>query len=486
MYKKLILHSRIRTFFLFVLVFAVHYWFITFGTWNLFALTPYGDNINLWNGACYDSLAKSLLLGNSTVESSTILWEAFNIKGNTYMYFGPFPALLRLIPNIVFPCMYGKWARISCLLASALCLLAFLLIVFSQLIKNKYLTEKDKFFFLDISLLSFGLGTPLLILTIHPFVYNEAILWGLCWSMWSMYFAISFISYPDNRYLKILGLSFSSGCALLSRVTFGVSAYLILLILIIKYMTDKFISSQEDFKKIVLKHVIVLMPALIALSFQLWYNYDRFGSVTKFIDYTYYSDSKYHHVPVDLINPQRIQTFIINFFGFRKEYFSNKPPYVVVPYAYFPKPEIFYVCYGSRAISLIVVSPWLIIGAAMGAIMLFTNAGMLVIKLCGISYLLNWFILFTYIGIIHRYSNEFLPFLVFMYSYLLLNIGKQNFYEKYKSGIMLFIIFISTFSIIATLLSDLGVILDNVSPPEMIEKVNYIFNSIQRVILLIK
>ena len=62
-------------------------------------------------GVSYDDLAASLLEGSARVRRSSICWEYFQVGADTYMYFGPFPALLRIVGNGLLPEMYGHWSR---------------------------------------------------------------------------------------------------------------------------------------------------------------------------------------------------------------------------------------------------------------------------------------------------------------------------------------------------------------------------------------
>ena len=146
--------------FLILLILIVYIWFITLGTWNLFKGERYGS--------AYDSLGQSLLSGNCNVDHYSIggegYGEDFLINGKYYMYFGPWSSILRIVLNSLFPSLYGNWSRISCLIASIFCLVGFILIINDQLSKNNFLNEKQRDFLYYLSVLGFGLGSPVVFL----------------------------------------------------------------------------------------------------------------------------------------------------------------------------------------------------------------------------------------------------------------------------------------------------------------------------------
>ena len=72
----------------YAIVFATFAWFTTYGTGTFFDLE--------WLSASYDSLASSLRRGEADVDSESISFEGLKRDGKTFMYFGPFPALLRV------------------------------------------------------------------------------------------------------------------------------------------------------------------------------------------------------------------------------------------------------------------------------------------------------------------------------------------------------------------------------------------------------
>jgi len=100
------------------LILAVVFW--------LFTMTGGGDIfVKEVLGGAYDSQAEHFLQGDVGVDSAAIAHEKMVVNGKVRMYFGPFPALLRIPLNFVYPLGYGKWSRISGFCAGVIALFAF-------------------------------------------------------------------------------------------------------------------------------------------------------------------------------------------------------------------------------------------------------------------------------------------------------------------------------------------------------------------------
>src|SRR5215813_6258080 len=76
-------------------------------------------------GSAYDSQAGHFLQGNVDVDAKAIGHEAMIVDGKIRMYFGPFPAFLRIPLNFIYPAGHGKWSRSSGFCAGIIALFAF-------------------------------------------------------------------------------------------------------------------------------------------------------------------------------------------------------------------------------------------------------------------------------------------------------------------------------------------------------------------------
>src|SRR5262249_32122932 len=100
------------------LVLSVAFW--------LFTMTGGGDIfVKEVLGGAYDSQGEHFLRGDVGVDSDAIAHETMIVNGKVRMYFGPFPALLRIPLNSIYPRGHGKWSRISGFCAGVIALFAF-------------------------------------------------------------------------------------------------------------------------------------------------------------------------------------------------------------------------------------------------------------------------------------------------------------------------------------------------------------------------
>src|ERR1700739_1968523 len=76
-------------------------------------------------GGAYDSQSEHFLRGDVDVDVEAICHEAMIVDGKVRMYFGPFPAFLRIPLNFVYPAGCGKWSRVSGFCAGVIALFAF-------------------------------------------------------------------------------------------------------------------------------------------------------------------------------------------------------------------------------------------------------------------------------------------------------------------------------------------------------------------------
>ena len=84
-------------------------------------------------------------------------------------------------------------------------------------------------------MIGFALGSPLLLLLGNLSIYDEAIIWGLAWSLAALYFACRSRTTEGAALTRsLLAFSFCAGAALLSRATFGAPFVLIAPLLAIR------------------------------------------------------------------------------------------------------------------------------------------------------------------------------------------------------------------------------------------------------------
>ncbi|MGH9317236.1 MAG: hypothetical protein ACRD1P_09025, partial [Thermoanaerobaculia bacterium] len=264
---------------LFLFVCASYLWLISYGTFRL-------DGQEM-RGSAFDSLGKSLLHGRADVEPGTINWEGFDFKGKRSIHYGPFPAVLRVVGNLVAPQMYGKWSRPSCLLGGVLALLAFTLVAREALTGNVRLSVGTRRVHLAVAIVGFGLGTPLTYLLSCGRIYHEAVIWALCGALFSLLFILRLVLGTIGETKGLLLLSATFALTLLTRLTFAIPVGLALALLFLASLWPRLSRPGPLRERVVrgLPLVAALVPALLAVAVQLWYNHARFGSVFKSIDF---------------------------------------------------------------------------------------------------------------------------------------------------------------------------------------------------------
>lgn len=152
------------------LILSVILWlFTTTGGRDIFIKEVLGD--------AYDSQAEHFLRGDVGVDSAAIGHETMNVNGKVQMYFGPFPAFLRIPLNFIYSAGRGKWSRFSGFCAGVIALFAFAGLVRTAL-RSSPLSSRARSWIGNACMIGFAFGSPLLLLLSNLSIYDEAIIWG--------------------------------------------------------------------------------------------------------------------------------------------------------------------------------------------------------------------------------------------------------------------------------------------------------------------
>ena len=419
-----------QLFIIFGCIAAAFAWLVTHGTGRFLA----GD----WLSAAYDSLGESLLRGEASVSPEAIQFERFDRNGKSFMYFGPFPALMRAACNAVRGDLHGKWARISCLIAALLAVLPFMLAAARALHFNQSLTRKQRNIALCLVSIGWAFGTPLCYLVVSSRIYNEAILWGLCGSMCGL-LGLWLLSAESKR--DILGLwLLSIGCfvALLSRVTFAVP--LLVALPVALFSAPKV--APADWRKTVVARAIAVIPALAGLGFQLWYNQARFGSPLVFFDTASYVSQLDHQG--GFFSLARIPSTAWAYFGFTSAIFIDRPPFLRLAPVHYLQPELFVASFREQILSVTVGSSWLLLLAVPG--LMRPSVGLLRAYKIGLAS--QAVLLLSFHFVTERYAADILPLLAFG---LLVSLKSMHFSKKRISVLSISVIASSVIMLCCTL-----------------------------------
>src|SRR5205823_4383410 len=113
-------------------------------------------------GGAYDSQAEHFLRGDVDVDAEAISHEAMIVNDHVRMYFGPFPALLRIPLNFAYPAGHGKWSRISGFCASVVALFAVAGVVGTAL-RSSPLSSRGRSWLGNACIVGFALGIPFIL-----------------------------------------------------------------------------------------------------------------------------------------------------------------------------------------------------------------------------------------------------------------------------------------------------------------------------------
>jgi hypothetical protein len=173
---------------------------------------------NLFSGF-YETQAHALFHGHWHVPTGSLGIEAFVVHGRSYMYFGPFPSLLRM-PVLLFTSSLDGRLTAPSMLLSWLVTGTFVILL---LWKVRFLArgeapmgraEAVTYGFLVAGMMS---GSVLVYLASAPYVYNEDFCWGVALTLGSLLALLGVLEQPSTR--KVIWLGSLLLCVNLSRLT---------------------------------------------------------------------------------------------------------------------------------------------------------------------------------------------------------------------------------------------------------------------------
>lgn len=370
----------------------------------------------------YDSQAEHFLRGDVGVDSDAIRHEIMIVDGKSRMYFGPFPAFLRIPLNFVYPAGDGKWSRISGFCAGVIALAAFAGLVRVAL-RASQLSSRWQNCLGSASLVGFALGSPLLLLLGNLSIYDEAIIWALAWSLAALYFALRSRETEGFALTRsLLAFSLCAGAALLSRVTFGAPFLLIAPVLAIRL-----------FRRNLVRNLAALfLPLGAAFLFYLFLTYARFGDFSGMpMRFSVNQEQQKFAVQHGLFRLERVPYSFADYFFLRYPEFQDKPPFLKASREPYDHPTLYVMPFTETYSSLLWCSSWILLGAVIGLAMLLrpgrsngvdrTIAGILFLQIV---------VILTFMGLAQRYLAEFYPFLTFAFLFFLQS-GRIAFQLRY-------------------------------------------------------
>ena len=397
------------------LIFTVVLW--------LFTTTGGGDIfVQEVLGGAYDSQGEHFLRGDVGVDAAAIAHETMIVNGKVRMYFGPFPALLRIPLNFIYPPGHGKWSRISGFCAGVIALFAFAGLVQTAL-RSSPLSSRARNWIGNACMIGFALGSPLLLLLGNVSIYDEAIIWGFAWSVAAIYFACQSRTTEGAALTRsLLAFSFCAGAALVSRATFGAPFVLIAPLLAIRLLHRQPIRNLA----------VLLLPLGAALLFYLSLSYARFGDFSgmnmRYNINPVQRDFAVKHGPFQL---KRVPYSFADYFVLRTPQLQREAPFLKAGRQDCDHEDLYVMRFTETYSSLLWSSSWLLLGAVIGMAMLLRPGGADAVDraIAGI-FLLQVVVILSFMGLAQRYLAELFPFLIFAFL-ICLRQGKIAFQLRY-------------------------------------------------------
>ena len=356
-------------------------------------------------GSAYDSQAEHFLRGDVNVDGEDIRHEALIVNGSARMYFGPFPAFVRMPLNFIYPAGRGKWSRISGFFAGMVALFAFAKLV-ADCLRSSSLSRSARTWLGNACLAGFALGSPLLLLLGNLSIYNEAIIWGLAWSLAALFFACRARDATGHALIRsLLGFSLCAVGALLSRVTFGLPFLLIAPLLILR------LTRNERRRGL----AAILIPLGVGLAFYVFLSYARFGNLIG-INYDSYINPVHREFAHDygIFSLRRVPCGFIGYFNLHFPSFEMEPPFLRGERQVSPCPSLYCLPFSETYLSVPWCSSWLLLGAAMGiASLLRANRTGWSQRGMAAAFFTQFVLILSFFALSQRYAADLYPFLIF-------------------------------------------------------------------------
>ena len=406
-------------------------------------------------GGAFDSLAEGFLRGTSEVDPEAIRWEAFVVDGRAYMYFGPWPALIRMPAALVLPEFAGSWARLSCWVAALVALGGFAQLVRSAIERNRHLEAEHRRFLFVTSLVGFGVASPLLFLVNAASIYHESIVWALAGSL--CFCAIAAPRFGDTPALieKLGWLSAIAGATLLARVTYAGPLYLLLL-----FVAFRGWRAGSSLGLLFVR----LLPAGLCLLFQLWYNFDRFGSPLTFVDYSLMGFMRADPSTLEILgrtgdfSGARILVALINYFVPGAGQFAGSFPWFRLAPPVYPDAGLYPRIFTSWVMPLTLIASWAVFGGLAGWILALRDRTQRLHLVFGAALLLQALLVSAYYIMELRYEVDLLPLFVVGYALFVANLGAPGFFTSRVQDMLTVLIFAVALSSIVSVSTTISAI----------------------------
>jgi hypothetical protein len=402
----------------------------------------YNIFVNGMLGEAFDSQAEHFLRGNVDVDGEAIRHEAMIVDGKARMYFGPFPALLRIPLNFIYPAGRGKWSLMSVCSAATIALFAFGQLVAASL-RSSLLSPRAQTWLGSAAIAGLAFASPLSLLVGEASIYNEAIIWGFAWALAALSFAWQCGDTDElAQATRLLGFSLCAVAALLSRVTFGLPLILIVAVMIVRLRDGA----------TTYRIAALVFPVAAGVIFFLALSYARFGTFAG-INYDNYINPLHREFVHEhgIFNLQRVPFNFLDYFNPRFPSVEKHPPFLTAGRYFFDNTPYSSLPFSETYLPVPWCSAWLVFGAVIGLACLFRpSCANWFERSVATAFLLQCFIILSYFTIAQRYATDLYPFLIVCFLVFLRAGGKTLLYTRH---VLIALIALSIFANTLTTLS---------------------------------
>jgi hypothetical protein len=229
----------------------------------------------------YDLQARAFLHGHMWVPTGSASIEGIVLRGRTYIYFGPFLALLRAPIIWVAPGATGHLAQASMVIA-AITLVAgasWLAWNVRHAVLGSVPVGRPELIAQAVFSAALAGGSVVLYLAGSASVYFETELWGCALAVVALAAFLSYWRYPSRRAAALLSLSVL--CGALTRLSIALGPVLLLIVTLgiagwRAYRVRRVGGGADDRGSV----WILSLGTLATLVLPQWFNWARFGSLT--------------------------------------------------------------------------------------------------------------------------------------------------------------------------------------------------------------
>jgi hypothetical protein len=201
--------------------FAVFLWSLWAAPGGFLDRTPFGMS------GFYDAQARAWFDGRWYGDAAAFSFERIAVDGHYYMYFGPWPSLLRAPVLAVTSTYDGRLTRFSLLLAVAVLMAGVGRLLWQvRSLRGTGVPSRWEQAAVAAFLLAVGCGSAVVVLSASVWVYDEAMLWGVAWAVWSLSWCITYLVRGST--LALVLASATATLAILSRTSSGVVGVVVL------------------------------------------------------------------------------------------------------------------------------------------------------------------------------------------------------------------------------------------------------------------